>query len=153
MRRLLVIVIAVSFLALLVAPLVVVAASGWLDSSPSGERGDTGIELWALAAVAYVAWVGVVVALFVWVSDLIGSKYTPPERDPRAPGRTRRRRTAGLHYLEQRERARAEAQAQAARAARRTLRQHEQARRAEQGQGRGDDGPASSPRRRAGGEG
>ena len=126
-RRPIIVIATAAAVVLAAVPAVVVFGQGWLPLphraiSPDAAQPYGGSpEAWTLFALFYLAWMAVDVTLLVLVYDRIGFRYVPREARPAEPRRKRRRRTAGLGYLEARERARAEAAPAAGRRVTRTI--------------------------------
>ncbi len=100
--------VTVAAVAALSAPAVVALATGWItihftawNARPGPD--PTPVEAWALLALVYLVWVPLVVAGLVIVLDRLGFRYAPVERDRRPSRKQRRRRAAGLRYLQGRE--------------------------------------------------
>jgi hypothetical protein len=92
----------------LLAPFAVALATGWIEIhiTPWSEQpgpDPTPIEAWAVLALVYLVWAPLVMFGVVLAFDRLGYKYTPPEGDPRPPRKQRRRRDAGLKFLQSRE--------------------------------------------------
>ncbi len=107
-RPLLKVLVAVAALAALLVPVAVALATGWVEIhyTPWGDQpgpDPTPIEAWVGLALAYLVWVPLVVVGLVFALDRLGFKYTPPARDPRPTRKERRRRTAGMKFLQSRE--------------------------------------------------
>ncbi len=99
---------ALAALVALLAPFAVALAAGWIEihfTAWSEQPGPdpTPIEAWVLLALVYVVWAPLVLVGLVFVFDRLGYKYTPPEGDLRPPRKQRRRRDAGLKFLQSRE--------------------------------------------------
>lgn len=95
-------------LAALVAPAALALALGWIEINytPWGEQPGpepTPIEAWVLLALVYLAWAPLVFVGLVFALDRLGFKYAPVERDRRPTDKGRRRRVAGLRFLQSRE--------------------------------------------------
>ncbi len=97
-------------LALAMAPAVVAFGLGWMSlgwSSGTESFGylvdENSIEAWTLLALAFLAWVPLVMAGLIVVLDRLGQHYTPLERTPRPKKSESRRRRAGMRVLAARE--------------------------------------------------
>jgi len=114
-RRLLIAIVSAAAVVLAAVPALVVFGQGWLPLphrviSPDAAQPYGGSpEAWTLFALFYLAWMAADVTLLVFLYDRIGFRYLPRETKPLEPRRKRRRRTAGVRYLEAQERARAQA--------------------------------------------
>lgn len=95
-------------LALLLVPVAIALAAGWVEVTytPWGEQpgpDSTPIEAWVGLALVYLVWAPLVMVALVFAFDRLGYRYTPPEYDPRRSRKERRRREAGMKYLQSRE--------------------------------------------------
>jgi hypothetical protein len=100
--------VGVAALALLLVPGAVAVATGWVEVTytPWGEQpgpDPTSIEAWVALALVYVVWAPLVMVALVFAFDRLGYRYSPPEYDPRRSRKERRRREAGMKYLQSRE--------------------------------------------------
>jgi hypothetical protein len=87
--------VSLAALAALAAPAVLALATGWIEihfTAWSEKPGPdtTPIEVWALLALFYIAWVPLVFAGLVVVLDRLGYKWTPVDR-PACAGAKKRR--------------------------------------------------------------
>jgi len=104
-RPLLKALVTVAFVAALLAPFVVVLAAGWIEIhfTAWGEQpgpDPTPVEAWVALAVGYVVWAPLVTAGLIFALDRSGYRYTPPESRRRESRAQRRRRAAGIKYLQ-----------------------------------------------------
>jgi len=100
--------ITVASLAALLVPAVVAVATGFIEITFTawGEQpgpDPTPIEAWVALALAYLVWTPLVLFGLVFALDRLGYKYMPPERDRRPSRKDKRRREAGMRYLQSRE--------------------------------------------------
>ena len=107
-RPLFKVLITVASLAALLVPLVVALATGFVEITFTawGEQpgpDPTPIEAWVVLALAYLVWTPLILVGLVFALDRLGYKYMPPEREPRPARKERRRREAGMKYLQSRE--------------------------------------------------
>jgi len=124
-RRVVSVVLTVAFVALAMAPAVVVFSAGWLSAgshSPAGDASDRTPEAWVVFTLFYLLWMlGLTIGL-ITINDRRGLHWRSWDRSSRPEKKRRRRLAAGMKYLEGQEEARAEAGRDPARAARRTPR-------------------------------
>jgi len=97
--------VTVAFIVALSMPVAVALATGFIEVTFTawGERpgpDPTPIEAWVALALAYLVWTPLVLVGLVYVLDRLGYRYTPPERERRPSRRERRRRDAGMRYLQ-----------------------------------------------------
>ncbi len=107
-RPLLKALITAASLAALLVPAVVALATRFIEITFTawGEQpgpDPTPIEAWVALALAYLVWTPLVLFGLVFALDRLGYKYMPPERDRRPSRSERRRRAAGMRYLQSRE--------------------------------------------------
>ncbi len=96
------ILVSLATVALAVLPSIVVLKAGWLTAGP----GESSLERAVLFVLVYVVWLLAVFVLFIWCNDRLGINWHAWDRAPRPEKRRRRRRAAGLHFLEGQESAR-----------------------------------------------
>lgn len=95
------ILVSLATLALAVLPAIVVLRAGWLTAGP----GESSLERSVLFVLVYAVWLLAVFVLFIWCNDRLGMNWHAWDRAPRREKR-RRRRAAGLRFLEGQESAR-----------------------------------------------
>ncbi len=97
--------VTVAFIVALSMPVAVALATGFIEITFTawGERpgpDPTPIEAWVALALAYLVWTPLVLVGLVYVLDRLGYRFTPPERERRPSRKERRRRDAGMRYLQ-----------------------------------------------------
>jgi hypothetical protein len=127
---------------LALVPALVVFGLGWLrlpQIQPWGAppaRDTTTLEQWALFAVFYLAWMGAVTVLMIWLFDRIGHHWRYYESPPRRKKKSLRRARATMRQMD--------AEQQATMQAMRRREEREARRRADRGRDearrRGPDG-------------
>ena len=110
-RRLLIILVPVGLIVLSLVPATVTFGLGWLSlpsiqpPGASPARDTTSLEAWTLFAVFYLVWMVALMVLFIWSYDRLDYHWQYHERPPRREKKRRRRLSAGMQYLEGREKA------------------------------------------------
>ncbi len=94
--------VSLATVALAALPAIVVFKAGWLTAGP----GESSLERSVLFVLVYLVWLLAVFVLFIWCNDRLGINWHAWDRAPRPEKRQRRRRAAGLRFLDGQESAR-----------------------------------------------